>query len=364
MNRDEALKLLKGGREGIREWNRRRAARESVPDLSKVDLGGADLYGADLSGGKLYGANLNEADLRRADLRAAHLNEANLSCADLSAANLHSANLSAANLRAANLYGADLSAANLGEACLVATDFHATAVAESDFSRAFCYATKFSNVDLSGVKGLDSVVHRAPSSVGTGTLFRSKGQIPESFLRGCGLPDNLISYLPSLIGSLSPIQFYSSFISYTTKDEDFAKRLHSKMCDAGLRVWFAPEDIHGGKKLHEQLDEAIRLYDKLLLVLSRESMNSEWVKTEIRNARSAEVKDGKRRLFPIRLVSFDAIREWKCFDGDAGKDLGAEIREYFIPDFSNWKDRDSFEAAFARLLKDLQSAQSDGAKPE
>jgi hypothetical protein len=30
------------------------------------------------------------------------------------------------------------------------------------------------------------------------------------------------------------------------------------------------------------------------------------------------------------------------------------IREYFIPDFSNWKDHDAFESSFARLLKDLR----------
>lgn len=32
-----------------------------------------------------------------------------------------------------------------------------------------------------------------------------------------------------------------------------------------------------------------------------------------------------------------------------------ELREYFIPDFSRWKEHDPFEAAFARLLKDLHA---------
>ncbi len=45
------------------------------------------------------------------------------------------------------------------------------------------------------------------------------------------------------------------------------------------------------------------------------------------------------------------LKAWTCFDADTGKDLAAEVREYFIPDFSNWKDHDSFEAAFAKLLK-------------
>lgn len=34
--------------------------------------------------------------------------------------------------------------------------------------------------------------------------------------------------------------------------------------------------------------------------------------------------------------------------------LGREIREYFIPDFSKWKDHDSYQKAFERLLRDLK----------
>lgn len=80
--------------------------------------------------------------------------------------------------------------------------------------------------------------------------------------------------------------------------------------------------------------------------------------TEIRRARKDEREAGLRKLFPIRLVDFEAIQKWECFDADSGKDLAVELREYFIPDFSNWKDHDAFEAAFDRLLKDLQSAEN------
>ena len=45
----------------------------------------------------------------------------------------------------------------------------------------------------------------------------------------------------------------------------------------------------------------------------------------------------------------DQIRDWTCFDADSGKDLAVEVREYHIPDFSNWKNHDAFEAAFADL---------------
>jgi hypothetical protein len=40
--------------------------------------------------------------------------------------------------------------------------------------------------------------------------------------------------------------------------------------------------------------------------------------------------------------------------------VAEEIREYHIPDFANWKDHDAFEAAFARLIKDLEAPASTG----
>jgi hypothetical protein len=158
--------------------------------------------------------------------------------------------------------------------------------------------------------------------------------------------------MASLVGT--GVEFYSLFISYSTKDQEFAERIHTDLQAKGVRCWFAPHDMRSGKKVHEQIDEAIRVYDKLLLILSPASMESEWVKTEISKARKREIREGKRILFPIRLCSFETLRDWECFDADAGKDSAREIREYFIPDFSNWKDHDSYRLAFDRLLKDLQ----------
>jgi hypothetical protein len=137
-----------------------------------------------------------------------------------------------------------------------------------------------------------------------------------------------------------------------------ADRLHADLQSKRVRCWFAPHDVQGGRKLHEQIDEAIRLHDKLLLILSPHSMESEWVKTEIAKARKREVRDQRRVLFPIRLAPFETLRDWECFDADTGKDSAREIREYFIPDFSNWKDHDSYQEAFQRLIDDLKSPDS------
>lgn len=121
--------------------------------------------------------------------------------------------------------------------------------------------------------------------------------------------------------------------------------------------------MKGGRKTFEQIEDAIRLYEKLLLVLSEHSMQSEWVKTEIRWARKRELQENRRVLFPIRLVPFDVICQWSCFDADTGKDLAVEVREYHIPDFSNWRNHDDFEKASAGLIDDLAAKRRPREKP-
>jgi len=320
---------------GAQVWNEwRKTHPEIVPDLREVDLLGVNLPGGDLIGADLTGANLPGAKFRGADLHGANLVRANLSDADLTGS----------NLSGTNLYRTNLSGAHLGEA---------------NFTGALIRYTTFGDNDLSAVKGLDTVPHQGPSTIGIDTIYLSHGNIPLTFLREAGVPDNFIEYMASLTGKA--LEFYSCFISYSTKDQEFAESLHAHLQNKGVRCWFAPHDIQAGKKIHEQIDDAIRMHERLLLILSASSMNSEWVKTEIRKARKRERTEKKRVLFPVRLVSFEAIRDWELFDADEGKDLAVEIREYYIPDFSDWKNHDSYAKAFQNLLRDLKTEDSKAA---
>ena len=119
---------------------------------------------------------------------------------------------------------------------------------------------------------------------------------------------------------VNPMEYSSCFISYSSKDEEFAQRLHTDLQKKGVRCWFAQHDVQGGRKLHEQIEQAILVHERVLLILSAHSMNSDWVKTEIAKARKQEVEQKRQVLFPLRLVPFEAIRDWECFDADAGKD--------------------------------------------
>lgn len=141
----------------------------------------------------------------------------------------------------------------------------------------------------------------------------------------------------------------SCFISYNHRDEEFARLLHEQMKKIGLNVWLAVNDLGEGK-IHEQIERTIKLHDKVLLILSENSMSSNWVKSEIRWAIEADIIEGTRRILPIRLTGMDDIKQWKYFDADYGKDLAKEIREYHIYDFSGWRDIKSFMESFDRLV--------------
>lgn len=334
---------------GVKAWNAWRSEESTgSPDLSGADLNGLQLVNINLRGANLENVNLSRCSIAFADLRGANLGDADLRYSSFADSRLTAANLINADLRKTDLSGADLGRANLAGARLEDTRLTGTNFEASVFG-----GTSFGNVDLSEARNIESAIHWAPSKISIDTVYQSRGCIAEGFLRGAGVPENFISYMKSLGGAA--FEFYSCFISYSTVDQEFAERLYADLQARGVRCWFAPHNLQGGRKVHEQIDEAIRLYEKLLLILSDASMSSNWVKTEIANARAKEAQQARQMLFPISLVSFDRIRSWKLFDADTGIDSAREIREYFVPDFSNWKDHDSYQQAFDRLVKDLKA---------
>ncbi len=197
---------------------------------------------------------------------------------------------------------------------------------------------------------LDEVMR---SPVGPRSVFLSKLE-PDWAIKLSSIIEQVLKNKPT-ITTLPKKVFLSCFISYSHHDEEFVGKIYSQLKKEGIEVWYAPAAMKPGVKLHEEIANAVRVYDKLLLVLSEHSMKSNWVATEIRIALDEEKKSGLRKLIPIRLVSFDVIQAWSCFNADIGKDMAVELREYFIPDFSCWSDKDSLEAAIKSLVKGLKA---------
>ena len=346
MANPEHLALLKSG---VTAWNRWRAEKPEVrPDLTEAYLRNADLQGADLQG----------ADLFRADLKNADLSDANLMSADLITADLTDADLRDAFLAFADLWGADLKGAELRNTVFDFANFVHSNLRGADLRGSTMEATIFANVDFSEVKGLESVSHVQPSTVGTDTLALtlrgSGGRFTDEqivFFEGAGVPPTLLEYFPDMMVS-EPLQFYSCFISYNTEDEGFATRLNEDLNAAGVRTWKWNVDSLAGRDLEANIYGGFRVYDKMILVCSVHSLTSGPVQDEIRRAidkehRLEEAKAGAiiesrqtgRRtpvdfdtdvLIPITLDGY--VFEWES-------PLAVHIKRKYIPDFSKARRR-------------------------
>jgi hypothetical protein len=314
------------------------------PDLTDINLEDQHLEGADLKQ-----ASLKRVNLRGANLTAADLSWANLIHGCLSEAILNGVSFRDAYLIDTDLHRAALSEADFRDAHLSEVNLSLTTLDGADFTGALVARLLMCEVDLTRAKGLGAIRHAKPSSVDFATLQLSKAALPDNFLRGIGLTDQFITYWHSLSGDA--IEFYSTFISYSSADQVFAERLHAELEAKGVRCWFAPSDLKIGDPFRQRIDESIRLHDKLLLILSEHSVQSAWVQDEMEAALERERRENRLVLFPIRLdgAVMDTPKAW-----------AASIRRTrHIGDFSRWKDRDSYQSAFEKLLRDLK-AQEDG----
>jgi hypothetical protein len=327
---ESQLSLLK---QGVGAWNEWRRETHG----SQVNLSGAKLDRAYLIGANLFGANLFGADLSGANLSGAILYGA-----ILSGANLNFANLSRANLFLANLWSARLDHTN--------------------FDKAIVGSTTFAGVDLSSCSGLDLVQHLASSTIGVDSIILSKGRIPEIFLRGVGLPDEWIAYIPSLIGD--GIQFFSCFISYSSADKPFAIRLHDALQSKGIRCWLDERQLLPGDDISRELERGIHLWDKFLLCASKNSLTSWWVEDEIKatleKERALREERGKpvHKLIPLNLDGYMLTEKW-----DLGV-LANEIRSRVAADFRDWeKSSSSFDKQVDRVIKALRADEGAREKP-
>jgi hypothetical protein len=206
-------------------------------------------------------------------------------------------------------------------------------------------------------------VHRGPSPISTDTLILSEGKLPDVFLRGCGLSDADIEYArlsnPALsveeidkiltrirdLREAQAVQVSPLFISYNLSNSQFVDKLDEKLRKKGIRYWHDIREIQTGGTEHPA-DRALRHDARVILILSEQALQSDWVEQEVEEARKLEKERKHPMLF---LIALDA--SWK--DGRWPRRGMEQIKEADILDFSAWREARKFEEMYRTLLERL-----------
>ena len=312
--------------------------------VAQCYFAGADLLGARSGHASFFNSRFDGANLEDVEFVAAFI-----SGGRFTAANLRGALLANARFEYTNLMDADLSSCTLHSATL-----YSPKLARTQFSGASFGQTILANVDLTAAELADAK-HVTKSSIDHLTLELTaaalttrpykRGEV-EAFLRGCGVAQHLIEYFASMIGR--PIEFYSGFISYSHADRSFARALHDALQGRGIRCWLDEHDMKPGDRILDVVNDAIRSCDKLLLCCSESSLESWWVKDEIRKALERERKEKRDLIVPVMLDDY-LLDGWN--DG-----LAAEIRSRLAANVAGWEgDHALFERGVEKIVSALRT---------
>ena len=347
MANPEHLAKLMEGRVAWNRWMEERVDKDALVDLQGARLDGLDLSGflfadIDFGGASLKDVRLNGTRMVRCNAKAAAWVGANVTDALFHTVNAENCVFDESFIQRTWFSFCLFRKASFTSAKLAGAQFIMCALNGSDVSNASLVSTSFLDSDLRDLKGVDSI-DTPGLFLGIDTFFRSGG-LPESLLRAANLPEEFITYATSLVGT--PIEYYSCFISYSSNDNEFVRRLHNDLQAQKIKTWFAPEDLKIGDRFRSRIDESIRLHEKLVLVLSQNSINSPWVRREVEAALEREDREKKDILFPIRLDD-DVMGSNEPWAGEIR-------RSRHIGDFRHWKSHDDYITALDRLVRDLK----------
>jgi hypothetical protein len=125
------------------------------------------------------------------------------------------------------------------------------------------------------------------------------------------------------------------FISHSTKDCAFAReKLRAYLENCGIKTWFSDVDTSPGADWERKIRSALSNAQWYVVVLSPDSVRSDWVQTEVHWA----LEKRKGRVIPVMIEGCDPA------------DLHLKLLRIHYLDF-----RQDFDAAAERLLQILQS---------
>ncbi|MCB9449984.1 MAG: toll/interleukin-1 receptor domain-containing protein [Anaerolineaceae bacterium] len=128
------------------------------------------------------------------------------------------------------------------------------------------------------------------------------------------------------------------FVSHKTENRDLADRVIEAIQEVGLDVWIAPEHIPPGAKWKPKIDEAIEESIAIVVILTKESLQSQWVTYEWVYALLLD-----KPIFPLKFEEAE---------------IHEKLLEFQTLDFTQRKNREKELEKLQSELTKLRSGQS------
>ena len=102
------------------------------------------------------------------------------------------------------------------------------------------------------------------------------------------------------------------FISHSRLDADFVSELRTQLESFGLKTWVDCRELVGGQKLAREIEQAITDSDYFMVVISPQTVNSDWVFEEVEYALKKQQNDAQFKIIPLLINDMqpNALRTW------------------------------------------------------
>lgn len=91
------------------------------------------------------------------------------------------------------------------------------------------------------------------------------------------------------------------FISYSSKDKHFVDRLALALVERRVQVWLDKWEMQAGDSLIDKIQSALTESSSLIVVISKNALESEWCKKELNAGLMRELEGKKSHVIPVRI---------------------------------------------------------------
>lgn len=149
------------------------------------------------------------------------------------------------------------------------------------------------------------------------------------------------------------------FLSHTRIDKPFVRKLAADLRNYGHTVWIDEAEINIGDSLIGKIREGLDSVDFIAVILSKASIESEWVKKELEIASNREIKEKRVVVLPIKIedVQLPGFLEGKFYGDFSSPDDYDEKLQLLLRSLGDSKQvTPTDKADLEKIRKELEEA--------